>query len=550
MAYQHDSEIVIYRGLNFIKDYENVLLFDTVEHQHSFFNNDVATVDRKSLSNCAYIRWEGLTGTFRFNLNKTEIDTFSYGYFVNPYGDDSRRYYFFITDIRYVNENVTDLVFEIDIMQTYMFDYELLPCYIERAHQDNSDNVGDNLITDNIAVGNMVNTSIQSEQIDNGTFWTVVAVSEFPDTLIAVDESGKPTANWLSTINYYYGLLPSALTLIVVDSNYFNQFIDLYNSAGKIDAIYGIYAVPDFLGKTDGFLDNEQHLGVFKPTGTRVETFSKTFSFHIPNGANGYIPKNKKLLTAPYCQLVVMNTLGDSIVFDPEKFSGDRVTTSANFKMFGDINPEGGVYCCPINYDNNILLYDNMHMLKITDNVKGSWISDAYLNFSAVQDIKNDATVLGTVYSTFTDLLTGNVSGAVSGVVNTAVNINTTNKLGEVVPDSVRGSAGTANVEWANNNIRVNAYWRTPDAQTAESIDNFWTMYGYPQKRIYLPNLFSRKAWNYIKTQSCLINNKGIPSYIVEKICNVYNKGVRFWHVPSPQNIGNYSLDNGFFGRD
>lgn len=550
MAYQHDSFIVLMKHINFTKDYTHVLLFDSLEHQYSFFQNDVPQNDKYEMHNCAFIRTSALEGWCSLEGNYNIFEEYTYGYYENPYGSPNKRYYFFITDFEYTNENVTRLRFEIDIMQTYMFDYQLQACYIERAHQDVSDNPGDNVIADSVAVSNMVNSNIQSYTINNGNFWTVIAVSEYPDTLIAVDGEGKPTANWSSAINYYYGLLPSGLTYIVVDSGYFKQFVELYDYAGKREAIYAIYAVPDFLGKTDGYIDNEQHMGIFKPTGERQNPFSGSFSFKLPTGANGYIPKNKKLLTSPYCQLVVVNSTGESISFDPEKFQDSVTPIDAHFKTFGDIGVAGGLYCCPKNYDNNIQDYDNLHILKITDNIQGSWVSDSYLNFTATQSIKNDNTLFHTVFSTATNLLEGNVGNAVSNVINTAMDINTVNKLGEVIPDSLRGASGSSNIQWANNNIKVTAYWRTPDAQTAQVIDDFWSVYGYPQKRIYLPNLFSRKAWNFIKTQNCSLDNTAVPSYILEKIKNIYNRGVTFWHVPHPSQIGNYLLDNGFFGKE
>lgn len=549
MAYAHDSVLCLMKGINFTRDYEHVLLFDTKEHQQSFFQNDVPMSDKFTQTNCAYIRTSNLTGMFELRGNIAEFNDYGYGYFDNPYGDATRRFYFFVTDLSYKNENVATLTFEIDIMQSYMFDYELDSCFIERAHQDVSDNVGDNLVSDGLNVCNVVNTDIQSMDLNFGEFWTVVAVSEYPDTLIAVDGDGKPTANWNSDIRYYYGLLPSGLTLIVVNAGYFKQFLDVYDYAGKRDAIFAIYAVPDFLGQVTGYIDNEHNMGIFAPTGDRINPFSRTFSFHIPQGCNGYIPKNKKLLTAPYCQIVLTNSFGESAIFDPEKFAKHPIP-SAQFKLFGDIMPSGAVYCCPTEYDNNIQNFDNMHMLKVTNNIQGSWVSDSYLNFTAVQDIKNDNTIFHSVLATATNLMSGNVTGAVTNVASTFANINTSNKIGEITPDTIRGASGSDLTQWANNNIKITFYWRTPDAQNAKVIDDFWTRFGYPQKRIYKPNLFSRKGWNYIKTGSCSLKNISAPSYILEKIANIFNRGVTFWHVPSPSQIGNYELDNGFFGQN
>lgn len=48
--------------------------------------------------------------------------------------DNERWEYYFIVDKFYVNENVTNIIIAMDILQTYMFDYKVKDCFIERMH--------------------------------------------------------------------------------------------------------------------------------------------------------------------------------------------------------------------------------------------------------------------------------------------------------------------------------------------------------------------------------------------------------------------------------
>lgn len=49
-------------------------------------------------------------------------------------GDIKRDYYYFITDIRFIAPNTTELVVQLDVWQTFGYDVEFGNCYIERGH--------------------------------------------------------------------------------------------------------------------------------------------------------------------------------------------------------------------------------------------------------------------------------------------------------------------------------------------------------------------------------------------------------------------------------
>lgn len=45
-----------------------------------------------------------------------------------------RRYYYFVTDVIYKGKEVTQLVLELDVWQTYLFDFEIMDSFITRCH--------------------------------------------------------------------------------------------------------------------------------------------------------------------------------------------------------------------------------------------------------------------------------------------------------------------------------------------------------------------------------------------------------------------------------
>lgn len=51
-----------------------------------------------------------------------------------PGNDEKRDYYYFILDVRYVAPNTTELVLQLDVVQTFIYDVEFGRCYVERGH--------------------------------------------------------------------------------------------------------------------------------------------------------------------------------------------------------------------------------------------------------------------------------------------------------------------------------------------------------------------------------------------------------------------------------
>ena len=72
-------------------------------------------------------------------------------------------------------------------------------------------------------------------------------------------------------------------------------------------------------------------------------------------------------------------------------------------------------------------------------------------------------------------------------------------------------------------------------------IDDFWTMYGYPMRRVTVPNVRARSEYTYIKTIGCFVKG-GAPAADLQEIASYFDNGITFWVNPS--NVGNYSVTN------
>lgn len=68
-----------------------------------------------------------------------ELDDINYLFFNADAVRGTKTYYCFVTDREYVNDNLTRLYFEIDVMQTYLYDFKFQPSFITQAHVDRWD---------------------------------------------------------------------------------------------------------------------------------------------------------------------------------------------------------------------------------------------------------------------------------------------------------------------------------------------------------------------------------------------------------------------------
>lgn len=140
------TTIHLLKGVPLDNTYKHTVIFPDNNTQHAtFFNN----FEAKELRNNTYQRVN--KGRLRVGILADEIYGYNYMMFRNVnYG--SKWFYAFITNMEYVNDVTTEIYYEIDVMQTYHFDYQLMPSYVEREHSA-TDRVGEHLLPEPVELG-------------------------------------------------------------------------------------------------------------------------------------------------------------------------------------------------------------------------------------------------------------------------------------------------------------------------------------------------------------------------------------------------------------
>lgn len=77
-----------------------------------------------------------------------------------------------------------------------------------------------------------------------------------------------------------------------------------------------------------------------------------------------------------------------------------------------------------------------------------------------------------------------------------------------------------------------------------ERLGWYFHLYGYKQNKVMVPNLKSRKNYNYIKTVQANLKTSGIPKIHAQQLANIFNNGTTIWHMDNGVTVKDYSMDN------
>lgn len=482
--------------------YDHTLYFSSVSAQTSYFQG----LTKYSFPEQTYQRVQ--RGRMRVERKAEDLYDCNYLMFQNA-SFGSKWFYAFITGVEYINNITSEITFEIDVMQTWFFDYSLDQCFVEREHSV-TDNIGDNLVPENLELGEYVVGANQRTGYFNGDWHYLVASTVDTQMQDAIGDT--------------YGGIYSAVNLLCFTTEAsLNNFFQDIAAEGKQDAILAVVPMPAYLA--DG--------GVWT-TNAIEEQISVPKSYSL-----GYTPKNNKLYTYPYNFLYVTNLQGNCAVYPYEYFSSSNCT----FSFGGDVSCNPTFLLAPreykgvaYNYDEKLTLSGLPQIAYVTDSFK-AWLAQNASNL-AVSTISTIGQTAATGLAFGGGI--GAAVGAVTGMVTSVGNVLSQIYQASIQPPQSGGGLGSTamcsfkqfDFWFANKHIRP---------EFARIIDDYFNMYGYATHRVKVPNRSSRPYWNYVKTIGCVITGS-VPADDIKQICDIYNAGITFWK--NGNNVGNYSLDN------
>ena len=512
-------------------DMRNTLYFANASAQQSYFNGAIG----KTYNNVSY---QSETRTFRCKDEIDSIRQYNYIMWQNP-AFSNKWFYAFIKKMEFVSTGLTDVVFEVDPLQTYMFDITINASFVEREHTNN-DTIGNNILEEPVALGDYIynGAEVQFANVDKEEGYLCVGVTELVEPL-----NTNPLTNWLTV----YGGIYSGLQYM-----FFNSFVsmqrvlDYYVRKGKTEALQTIFYAPKSFVDSSSPKSQTYELSSSSNTATVIwiepsmEPIRVNATSARPATIDGYTPRNKKLLTKPYCFVNLSNNCGSEIDYAYEDFAGG----TASFRADIALCPSMSIKACPTNYKNT----SNNGIRAWSDGIMGpktpqcSWVTDYYTNWLTQNAVNMPLQAITTGVSAGLGFASGNYAGAGMTLLSSIGNVINENYKASLVPDQVHGNVNGGDIAFSRDKSCFSILPKSIKAQYARIIDDWFDMFGYKTNRVKVPNTNHRLNWWYTKTISANITGN-VPNDMMNKIKDAYNNGLTFWKNPS--NFLNYSVSNG-----
>lgn len=520
--------------------YNHTIYFASLSAQSSYFSG----LTKHALVNYTYQRTT--PNKIRVGVNAENLYDCNYLMWQNSsFGD--KWFYAFIVSVEYINNQCSELMFEMDVIQTWLFDHSVNQCFVDRCHTG-SDLIGEHIEPESVELGEYVlNNANYVDDLVHLT--TIIAIADAQGTNSdtgsgsedqdpghgpGVEGDGTSTTAETRSVaragvadgnfydNVYGGCSLYAYRTAVDINDLISQYI------AQPEAIVDIYTAPYKAVGYNGLIDTDS---------------AKTWTISVDgvlstDKLDGYTPHNCKLYTYPYNFLHVDNASGSSLALRYEFFDGNPV-----LKYHTKVTQPIIVTLRPYNYKGSSG-DSTTECLELKNYPQCSWSMDSYKIWVAQNKFEIATTVFNAIAGTVGGVASaGPVGGVIAGShqLSSIQNLLAQNYKASIAADICRGSAGGGNANCSSSMQTFNYGRASITKEYAKMIDNYFDIFGYHvgDVRPYFRN--ARPHWTYIKTVGVTITGS-VPADDMQKICQIYDNGITWWKEGSE--VGNYSLDN------
>lgn len=541
-------------------DYKHVMLFASESARNSFMTSNL-TLKKENVIYYNPNKYIDVEGKLQ------NCESYNYAYYINDSDISNTKYCCFVTDYEYIAPNVTRLYIELDVFQMFYYSTTFYQSYIERAIISKSaDNANTNYLPEPVSAPLEYEHKIQDilESSDWSPTWVLHSASYYNSTTKKYEYKGIGTNNTYGEYGRFIDSQSEIETLLEMYGRKSPEEIaaDAGESGGEVtwkdwvasifggvvgEGVYklmattsvaelqdhrneliGLYAIPTWLyskyisdGGNANYADN------------RRTNKDVTLTINSSSLANGYTPRNKKLLTSVCRAYVLANKTGMQKTFKPELFTG-----TPEIRLSGITMSTGGYNWHISNYADIVNSYDEV-----------SYNSERRVGFDANTGLNKVINTIGAGGAALASLggvaggvATGNPVTAISGVGSASVSlVKAIDQIGQKEQhfghngDLLRITGGRAQLTW---------YEISPTVSECQSIDNFFDMYGYTIQKHANPTSYfnTRSNWNYIKCADNVNMSCQAPAVYENQLKNIFASGVTLWHNYSK--FGDYSQTN------
>lgn len=518
--------------------YTHTLSFSSPSEQSNYFTSKaVRTYDKFT-----YQRHDIQRGDIsKIRIPEVVDNLFNVNYLMfrnNNFGD--KWFYCFVTKLDFINDNLTEITFEIDIVQTWYFDYRIQPSFVVREHTNNdakyANLVDEDLDTGEYIVGNYdTYTGFQPQNC----FIVICASFDAPQGEYQWKYHAYLSLGYQYNALHYYAFSDSTST---------SNFIRIATENAKDSGIITIFMYPQTMWPDVANSGYQPSIQTVRDKGKQLQTFGN------------YKPKNNKLYNYPYSFIYVTNNNGSFAEFRYEYFKGTLA-----FAVASCLSASPDFVMCPMNYKQaNNPGFNWNEAIGMGGYPICSWISDTYKAYLAqnasrlgasyvTTGVKSAEGMLKASSQALMGVMTNSITQVASGAINS---VTSTLDTGLAIMDHVADRSDRkkqppqANSTFGNEtafalNLRNFGFYNMQITEEyAKIIDEYFSMFGYKTLRVKIPNRTGRRSWNYVKTQGIQIIGN-MPADDLARLQAIYDSGITFWHN---KDVGNYTLDNSIIG--
>lgn len=530
--YVPNTVVKILQNVPLDDTYTDTRWFSSVGEQTGFFNGKA----KYTFTDLTYQRVNNgiaqprVALTCRVPMIADNLYDCNYMMFQNTnYG--SKWFYAFIKQVNYINPNNTEIVYEIDYLQSFMFELSIKASFVEREHASaDEDKPFANLTPEPLQVPNWTYDQTTFSVIDMESMGLQTA----PTIVMALVPSSLTTALFTPDGEFYSGIYSGAYYKTFTSAADANAFIVALAAIDAQDSIVDVFMSP---GSPKAGSGTEK-----KSVTTTIDVTGEVFT--TPTGT--YTIRNKKLLNSQFTYIHGNSHSGEEMTWLPEYVNG---TTFAG-EVHVAHNPEFAMMFVPRYMGStDVGKRGTDYGLPFNQVVHCTWNSMGYLGSA----IKGAVKVAGVIAAT---VATGGAAApaapaaigpTMSGAMQTGARaVQAGTQLGDLSEifdtkgQSSRGSPPTDILTFAMGLHGFDFRRMCPDKETLERFDTFFDMFGYQVNKVKVPNLDTRVAWNYVKlNRPCIYGSVPVEGMAV--IRAAFSRGIRLWHVDA---VGDYSIQN------
>ena len=338
-------------------DYRDIVFFPSDDDLNTYLDN--TSGPRTTVNNLSYAK---PGNPVRLNIPFNRAYQYNYLKAYNPAqpipgNDTPRAFYYFITDVRYVAPNTTELQVQLDVWQTFCRHVTFGNCFIERGHigianVNQFDDHGRTYLTvpEGLDIGNEYVVARQYENVmvdmATGSAADQMGVIVASTTAITADPGNVGNPQLKTAEGSLFERMPNGCELWYFDNPAEFSYWQLYisNFPWVAQGVISVTAVPKLpvdLGTGVSYDVNNPERKIIPLFGV-TSTTATSFINLAPNFRNdvnlGRYSRLKKFLTYPYTLVELTTFSGNPILLKPECVNTDTLTVGRMMHV-GPPNP-------------------------------------------------------------------------------------------------------------------------------------------------------------------------------------------------------------------